>query len=49
MSIVIVFAFTYCLIMVLIDISYSLFDPRVKAQYSAAGKKKAKLQAVKSS
>ena len=45
MAIVIVFSFTYCMIMVGVDIAYTLFDPRVKAQYAAAGKGKAMAKA----
>lgn len=39
MAITILFSFTFCLVMVLVDIAYSLLDPRVKAQYQAAGKR----------
>ncbi len=40
MAITILFSFTFCLVMVLVDIAYSMLDPRVKAQYQAAGRKK---------
>ncbi|MBQ7113696.1 MAG: ABC transporter permease [Clostridia bacterium] len=39
MAITIMFSFTFCLVMVLVDIVYSMLDPRVKAQYQAAGKR----------
>ncbi len=42
MAITILFSFTFCLVMVLVDIAYSMLDPRVKAQYQAAGKRRAK-------
>ncbi|MGI6661858.1 MAG: ABC transporter permease [Bacillota bacterium] len=44
MAIVIIFSVTYCLVMVLVDIVYALLDPRVKAQYAEAGKRKAKVK-----
>lgn len=40
MAITILFSFTFCLVMVLVDMVYSMLDPRVKAQYQAAGKRK---------
>lgn len=40
MAIVIIFAFTYCLVMVLVDIVYAMLDPRVKALYAIKGKQK---------
>ncbi|MGI6163598.1 MAG: ABC transporter permease [Bacillota bacterium] len=44
MAITILFSFTFCLVMVLVDIAYSLFDPRVKAQYADAGRRKVKVK-----
>ncbi len=44
MAIVILFSLTFCLVMVLVDIVYAMLDPRVKAKYSDAGKRKVKVK-----
>jgi len=42
MAIVIVFSFTYCMVMVGVDIAYAMLDPRVKALYTAAARARTK-------
>ena len=35
-------AFTFCVVMLLVDLIYAYVDPRIKAQYEGQSKRKAK-------